>query len=179
MGGFMKQSIWLSFFLLGSCVTKPQPQVAQCYCGPLISMTSQQKSCGIWEKAEDLDRHPPILRSLDADCTPSACAKMAQKICHKVIHWPHRVQMDKSKPAIDRPCYCDQVVIMKGNRPETVCAAWVPGEPTLLEYFALDQCNVETCQNEPFVLAQSHCQLGFVSFYQQSPDLLEENESGD
>ena len=151
--------------LFSSCVTTPKAPKEHCYCGPLLG--SPNPSCGVWEKSKNLYDRPKVLWSFDGNCTQAACSKIAQQGCLKVEPWPHKTIVDTNKPATDGPCYCDQVVVSKEGQLETVCAAWVPGETDLLEYFSLERCSVETCQNEPFVLAKSHCQSGFVTFYQE------------
>lgn len=176
----MQRSMWLCFLLLASCITKQQPRVKQCFCGPLLS-TSQKDECGLWEKDKPpLAKHPPVLQSAKGSCSPPICKKLAKNLCQKIYRWPYPKSLNAGRPATDLPCYCDQLVIQVGSKTETVCAAWVPGESTLLEYFSLNPCHVDSCEKKPFVIAKSHCQLGFVSFYQgQDPINNQTTTSGE
>ena len=153
--------------LLFSCATKPEVKLSErppCYCGPVAK--TEAPSCGVWAASNDVTGPAKVMGSIDGSCSKLNCQKLAKGFCKTIALWPHRLPPGFQKPATDKPCFCDEVLISDGNKNRIVCAAWQEGSKDLIEYRSVKNCSTTSCANKPFNIAKRHCQSGFVSFYQ-------------
>ena len=156
--------------ILMSCTTpKKTPVVATaksvCHCGPVF--TEASSGCGVWSDSQSAFSKPTLHQQTQQDCSKSTCEGLGQQHCSRILIWPARAEkIQFNQPALDKPCYCDRVVVSEGDRNLIACAAWLPGQTDLLEYRLTSDCGPTTCEKQPFELAAKHCQSGFVSFYE-------------
>ncbi len=159
-------------FLASSCSTtssasKPRPYEF-CYCGAMKG-PDNKNYCGIWSDRKRLDLpHTALQAHEQATCAPEDCSKLFSSSCERMQMWGYPAA-DYPKPSAS-PCICDASLV-ENDRGQTtlVCAAWMPDQKNLLEYYATKECKPETCGKAPFQIAPKLCPQGFKAHYLPFP----------
>jgi len=157
-------------FLLVSCTTTSQKSGKPydfCICGPTMDVTGQPQ-CAIWGDNKNTAQNTKAWASeARQTCEPADCSQLFSGLCQ-------RIQMSglgrPTATAAADSCYCDAVLLENDKgQVQLHCAAWADNSKNLIEYYSLEDCSPQRCNQAPFVLAPKLCKGGFKAFY---PPLL-------